>query len=161
MRSATESNMCGKTCAKSAVSRERQPCDTLEDRAFPTTGGLDSNQYFVVLKITLTGLPPREAINVFSHLSERSQKRDRYTWGRATVSPILSSTNLSMTSRSFGSPSPWLEGWSSMSRFPRNNELNTLRDDLHNFGLQSGNREKAQLTTVGGDRDGYGQANRM
>ena len=35
-----------------------------------------------------------------------------------------------------------------------NDEFNTLRDDLHNFGPQSGNRETAQLTTVGRDRDG-------
>lgn len=43
MRSATESNLCGKTSAKRAVSRERQSCDTLEDRAFSTTGRLDFN----------------------------------------------------------------------------------------------------------------------
>lgn len=34
-----------------------------------------------------------------------------------------------------------------------NDEFNTPRDDLHSFGLQSGNKEKAQLTTVGRDRD--------
>ncbi len=61
---------------------------------------------------TLIDLLRQAAAGSISSTSTDYLLAERPTCGRATESPMFSSTNLSMTSRSFGSPRPWPTWWS-------------------------------------------------